>query len=74
MFISYGDVIFDEDTGDVFEREHYEEEEVEYDPWEKFEREKDYEAERDEGEFWDELAREEALEDERLIREYEARS
>lgn len=71
MLRSFGNTIFDDQTGDVFERERREEQEVEYDPSEKLER--DYDAERDEFEFWATLAEEEAKEDERLMREYEAK-
>ena len=72
MFKSFGNTIFDDQTGDVFERESREEQEVEYDPLDKLDR--DYDAERDEFEFWAALAEEEEKEDERLIREHEARS
>ena len=71
MFISYGNTIFDDQTGDVFEREHREKQEVEYDPTDKLDYDAD--AERDELVFWDELAKEEAKEDERPLREYEAK-
>lgn len=69
MLISYGSTIFDDVTGDVFEVEEREREEIEYDPSEKLDC--DYDAERDEFEFWAKLAEEEAAEDERLLKEYE---
>lgn len=59
MFRSFGNTIFDDETGDVFEVEEREEQEVEYDPTDKLDFDDDTEIAKCEHLY--DLAKEEAV-------------